>query len=431
MSKLKNIALGLKQNELLKDSFWALFGNVIAKGLALVAGVFVAKFLGNGLYGEYGMIRNTLTSIAIFATIGLGYTSTKFIAEFKDGTPEYLSLVIKYSINITLILSSLMSIGLFFNSDYIAKVTFDAPHLSFSLKLMAIWIVFNALTTTQIGILAGFKDFKGMARANTVVGIVTFILSCGLTYNFGFEGALAALLITQILNYCLNYRLVKINLSKSGLQKKHNGILLKDLLKFSLPIALQESLFPITSWLISLMLIRLSGFGELGLYSAAMLWNALILYVPGILRNVVLSHLSENLSDESKHKNIMQTILLLNFVMSFIPCLIVFFLSDYIASFYGDSFENLSMVINVAVFTTIFSSLSNVYAQAYLSKGKNWLMFRLRFFRDFGIVLIGYYIIIESEYGTGAISIISASLIMNFIFLLMMVFFYKSDKISI
>ncbi|HIX44931.1 MAG TPA: oligosaccharide flippase family protein, partial [Candidatus Barnesiella excrementipullorum] len=45
----------LKQSSIFKDSFWALLGNVLGKGLALIAGIVVARFLGNETYGEYGM----------------------------------------------------------------------------------------------------------------------------------------------------------------------------------------------------------------------------------------------------------------------------------------------------------------------------------------------------------------------------------------
>ena len=80
---MKQLIYQLRKSSLMRDSFWALLGNVLGKGLALVAGIAVARFLGSEEYGEYGMIRNNLTMIAIFSSLGLGYTATKFIAECK------------------------------------------------------------------------------------------------------------------------------------------------------------------------------------------------------------------------------------------------------------------------------------------------------------------------------------------------------------
>ena len=82
---LKNRAI---QSRLLNDSFWVLFGNSLGKGLALAAGIVVARLLGKEIFGEYGMIRNTLVSIAIFSTFGLGFTATKYISENRLNNDE-------------------------------------------------------------------------------------------------------------------------------------------------------------------------------------------------------------------------------------------------------------------------------------------------------------------------------------------------------
>ena len=42
----------LKSSDLFKDSFWALAGSALGKGLSLLAGIAVARFLGKEVYGE-------------------------------------------------------------------------------------------------------------------------------------------------------------------------------------------------------------------------------------------------------------------------------------------------------------------------------------------------------------------------------------------
>ena len=98
-----NIYNRLKGSDLAKDSFWALFGNFIGKGLSLIAGIAVARFLGSEVYGEYGIIKSTLIMIAIFSSFGLGITATKFIAETKDKNPEnfYMEYVTPLNVDLT------------------------------------------------------------------------------------------------------------------------------------------------------------------------------------------------------------------------------------------------------------------------------------------------------------------------------------------
>ncbi len=421
-SDLKTKALN---SRLVIDSFWALFGNVIGKGLSLAAGIIVARFLGKEAFGEYGIIRNTLMTVAIFSTFGLGYTATKYVAEYKKKNPELLNYILKYARNITLAVSGIMAIGLFISAGYVADSVLEAPHLKNPLRLVSVWIVFNAVTTTQIGVLAGFGAFKNMARINSIIGITTFVTSFVLTYYWQLDGALLALLLNQILNWWLNYKLVNQCLPKQISNKSHKKPLLKEILNFSFPVALQEATYSATSWLTSLLLIKLASYGELGLLSAAMQWNAIILFIPGILRNVILSHLAETNNNKHEHNRILKITLLFNFIVTIIPFLVVFLFSGLITSFYGKSFENLKPVISVAVFTTVFSSLSNVYAQAFMAKGKNWLMFNIRLFRDIGIIVLGYLLLKHFNTYSGALILSYIRLVLGGLFLLLMFLFYK------
>ena len=412
----------LAGNRFVTDSLWSLLGNVIGKGLALVAGIVVARFLGNEIYGEYGMIRNTLISISLFSTFGLGYTATKYVAELKTSNPEHLPIILRYAEKTTLVISGLMSILLFIFSNHIATIVLKAPHLDYPLKIVAAWIVFNALTTTQIGILAGFGEFKQLAKINGFVGFITFVLSFGFTWFWDLNGALTALLIAQIVNWFLNFRLVRKNIPQLP-NKIRDKKFAKEILNFSFPIALQEGVYSIIYWSLSYLLIRLSTYGELGLYSAAMQWNALILFIPSILRNVILSHLSAATNDK-QHARVLNLTLAINFFSTLIPFLIVLIFSNFIIKFYGPSFEGLGLVLKIATLSTVFLSLSNVYAQAYLSKGKNWLMLGFRSIRDLGTLAITIYFLISFKGEKGAYYLTMSALLMSAIFLSTMALFY-------
>ena len=92
----------LLQSKLFKDSFWAVFGNGLGNALLLLAGILIARFLGKDLYGEYGVVKTTMFYIATFATFGLGYTSTKYIAQYKEIDTSRIHKLVKDSLYITL-----------------------------------------------------------------------------------------------------------------------------------------------------------------------------------------------------------------------------------------------------------------------------------------------------------------------------------------
>lgn len=411
-------------NPLYQDSIWAIIGNISLRGLGLLGSIFVARILGSEIFGEYGAIKNTIVSIAIFSTFGLGYTATKFVADLSVDKPFEIRGVIKKSINITLILSLLISILMILFPKVISDNILKTPHLTNFIRYVSVWVVFNALTTLQIGIISGFGDYKEMAKVNTVVGLFTFITSVIFTWFYKLEGAIFALILSQIFNYYLYYRLLK----------KHQDIIIhnsstkstigyKKIFSFSFPIALQEMVYALTSWLVTILIITYSNFSELGIYTAALQWSSVVLFIPVVLRNVILSNLSKERNSDN-HKSLIKKMIILNILFTVLPILIIFLSSNLIKSFYGVSFSKISIVLNVVLSSTVFISLNSVYSQAYMSKGKNWIMFIFRLLRDLSILILSLFFIFKYTNLGGALSVAWATLLANLIFLLVMAFYY-------
>jgi len=419
-----------KSSKLLQDSFWAIFGNVLSKGLSLLSGILVARFLGSEVFGQFGIIKNTLMTSAIFATFGLGYTATKYIAENKIKKNEYLILILKYSQYITLGFSLILALFIFLFSNYFAEKILNEITLSLPLKIASIYIVFNAVNTTQIGIISGFGGFKKMTKINFKVGVFTFVVTALLSYFFKLYGALISLILSQVFNWLLNFQLInkyKKEFYEDSVPINFSKKILKELLVFSLPIALQEAIYSISSWGLSIVLVTFATFSEVGIYGAAMQWNVIILFIPAILRNVVLSHFSENAENEIEKNKILKRVVLFNFLITFIPYILIVLFSEFISSFYGETFHLMKNVLPVLVLSAVFSSMSNVYTQAYLSASRNWEMLILRIFRDLGILLLCYSMV-ENNFRNLSPSVLIALgvVVLNCLFFVIMAFNYHN-----
>ncbi|MGN6604246.1 MAG: oligosaccharide flippase family protein [Ginsengibacter sp.] len=388
------------------DSFWALLGNVVGKGLAFFSAILVARILGKATFGEFSILKSTLQSFAIFSTLGFGYTATKYVADFKTQRPHQLKTVLRYVTNITLIIGIVFTILVAFLSGWISLHILKAPQLVNNLLLFAIWIIFYSVWTTQLGILAGFKAFKQLARISLIIGVVTFVLTLTFTYFFGLNGAIFALVVSQGINCILNklqinrfYSIINLDLKNDT---SRDRVLLRELFHFTMPVALQEISFVVSGWVLNILLVNYSNYGEVGLYSVTLQWVSLILFIPGILRNVVLSHLSSSVKHGDRHGRIIKITALFNLIVTFLPASLVFVFSKSIAQLYGETFKGLAPILTIAVFSTIFSSMTNVYTQAYLSLGRNWLMFRIRLFRDFFLVGLAWFFLYLKDGLNGA-----------------------------
>jgi O-antigen/teichoic acid export membrane protein len=421
--QITHIKQKLLASKLVNDSFWAILGNVMSKGLALAAGIVIARFLGKEIFGEYSIIKTSFIYLGFFSTLGLGYTSTKFIAENKNINPSRVRQIVRTTITTTLIISILMMVLLLFGAEFFADKGLSSVHLKTPLRLLSVLIVFNALITTQTGILAGLGRFKDMAKVNVLTGLTAFLTGLFLTYYFKLEGALSSMLITQLLNCILNIKLINSSIKKDKSDVSDNR-LIREIISFSAPVALQESFYYVMTWLSNFLLIRLASFAELGLYTAAMQWNGIILFIPGILRNVILTNLSEVNDNDKRHSSIIKNTLLINFSVTLILSAAVYFFSPYINILYGISFEGLEKLISLAVIITVFGSMSDIYSQAYMSKGLTWLMFYIRICRD-GAIIALFLILINKNSSNAAKALIISTMVMNVIFLFIMILLYR------
>lgn len=384
---INDIINRLRGSRLLVDSSWALTGSVLGKGLSLIAGIAVARFLGKETFGEYGMIKNTMVQIAVFSTLGLGYTGTRFIAKYVSAEPERIRGIIRVIYAVTLSASCLLALLTFLFSKEIAAFL-DVPGTSGAFRYTAFIVIFNALTTAQIGILSGFKDFKVIARNNTLSGILTFLTSVIFTWLWNFYGALLALLVSVMFNAVINAFSIR-RITSPYVRCRDCRRYYRELLSFSIPIALQESLYSVVAWTLSFLMIKLSDYGELGLFQAAAQWASIILFVPGVLKNVVLSHFSSSEDTSELRKKMV----LINFTATFLPFLVISVLSGPITAFYGDSYSGLPFVLTVSCLTSVFASVAGVLLYEIIATGHTWMSFFIRLFRDVSILAAVYFLL--------------------------------------
>lgn len=388
MMNVSTLINRLKSSQLFKDSFWALAGSTIGKGLSLIAGIAVARFLGSEIYGEYGTIKNTLVYIAIVSTFGFGYSATKFVTEYINSRKYQVHDLVKKIQSITLLFSCILAIILIIFAKEIA-IVINAPHLSSTLRWSSILVILNAYTTTQTSILSGFKSFKKLSKINAVTGVTTLITSVIFTLMWELNGAILSLTIAYIVQIYISYKEIRrqLNVYKALDRCPHKEI--KRMLRFSIPIALQESLYTIIHWATLYLLIKYSNYSEVGLSSAASLWSSVVIFIPAALKNVMFSHLSSS----NNHHSLVNKLLLINLLSAAIPSIILICLSGFIAYLYGDTFIALPKILNVCLISSIFISVSEVYCYEFISIGKPWIVFIARLIRDSSIVLFCYIIL--------------------------------------
>lgn len=422
MMTFEDIKERFLNSKLFKDSFWAVFGNGMGNCLLLIAGILIARILGKELYGEYGMVKTTMFHIGYFATLGLGFTSTKFIADAVQQSKACLRNTIRISLLTTFVFGLLLCVLLFLFSATIAR-WINEPSVEPAFKALGVIIILRALSVTSIGILAGFKDFKRTGINSIISGLSLLLTAYPLTSVWGLTGAFIALALSQGINALLNLWFVGIRYKNSIGEDKVG----KDIIIFTIPVSIQELFYMISTWGGTMVLTKYASLGEVGLWSAASQWNAIILFVPSLLANVVLSYLSGLSSQYDSHERMLNKMLIINFTCSFIPFVIVYLLAGFISSFYGPTFADLKPILRVLILSTIFVCLSNVFQSNLLSKGKNWLLLTARVIRDV-LLLSSLWIVLRHGVEHAALAYSWIYVIIYVVYFSLMFFFHRVSK---
>ena len=282
---LKKINSSSDLKELSINSFWSMLGAVISKGLIFLAWLMVAKILGKEGNGEVGIVRSTINVFAIFVGSGIALTTTKYIPELLKENTKKVSKILTLSISFSSGLGFLLSLLLFFGAEYISNHVLNASQLELTLKISAFILFLTVISSVITGCLKGFKDFKGLLICNIIYGISLFLALYFLTIKYGVEGTFVGFCLGTFVLVLSGGILVGKNMYKNHLSfdfkfKEE----LKILKNFTLPAILTGAMVMPFKWGIdTLMVNNVNGYEELGLYSALILFQSLIMMVTATL----------------------------------------------------------------------------------------------------------------------------------------------------
>jgi O-antigen/teichoic acid export membrane protein len=374
-SQVESSPLGFR---LAKGVFWSLAGALISRGIALLASILVARVLGKEGFGELGIIQSTVGMFGVFAGFGLGMTATKHVAEFRVKDPKKAGRIIALSNLVAIISGGVMSVILIILAPRLSSQTLAAPHLSEYLQIGAGLLFLSALNGVQTGALSGFEAFKTIAKVNLWAGIANFPLMVGGVYFAGIKGAVWGLVASMFVNWVLNHITIKNEAYRVGVHITYNHCLQEwgILWKFSFPAALAGIMVGPVNWVCNAMLVNQpNGYAEMGIYNAANQWFIALLFLPGIIGQIVLPMLSERLGEKDKESS--KAVLMLSIKLN---CLIVLPLviggclaSPFIMQLYGDGFREEWLTLVVVLVTAGLLAVQTPVGHIIAASGRMWV----------------------------------------------------------
>ncbi len=371
--------------------------------MTLAANIVCARFLGPHYYGQLGVIQSTVNLFGLVASLGLGVTAAKHIAEYHRLDPSRAGRVLGLARLTACAAGFFAAVILAAGSSWLCRTSLNAPELSLDLQIASIAIFFSALNGYQVGALTGFEAFRPLAAASLIRGLITLpVFALGILVA-GLRGAVVALAVVSALNYFVHALVIarQCRLRRVTVSYHLGREDWRLLWRFSIPVLAAGMSFTPAVWWTNALLARSSGYVQLGLFSAAFQWNTVVLFISGALGNLCLPLLSSILPEKNMAKYV--RILLANFVLTTGSALVlavpVAIAAPFVMSLYGKSFTQADNVLFLVCLAAVLTAANTSVGHAIWSLDATLPGVLLALMR--GLLLVGAAYLLRSHGALG------------------------------
>ena len=374
---LHGLAASSWGGRLARGAFWTLAGTLVARVLGLCSSVIAARLLGLEGFGELGIIQGTVGLFGVFAGFGLGLTATKHVAEYRTSDPAKAGRIIALTNLVTAAAAFIVALSLVLLARPLAEHSLGAARLTGLLRIGACLMFLSAINSAQTGALAGFEDFKTIARINLLSGLSAFPLTVAGVWLGGLAGAVWGLTASQGVNCLLNHSALRAVGLRAGVPIKCAGCFAEwpVLWRFSLPAMLSSVLVVPVNWLgLAWLANQPNGYAEMGVFNAANQWRTAILFVPHALAAIALPMLAglHPVRERVRYQKVFWTNVAVVGGVALTLALGVALSSDFIIRSYGAGFGDGRGTLVLLALGAVVMSVNQVLGVNIISQGKMW-----------------------------------------------------------
>ncbi len=365
---------------LTRGTIWNLVATVFNQGSIFAVNIAVARIIGKHAFGEYSIVVSTLIMVAGLVQLSMGYTVTKYVAEFRSIDTGKTGRVLGLCSIIAILMACLGTILLIPASPFLAAHAMKAPQLTIPLMIGLGYLFFSAVNGYQVGAFVGLEGYHSLAKAAIISGIVTVVGIALGAWWLELRGALIGLSATAMLRCVFHNLWLRKELRKNGL-----SVIYKDLRQeiniiqtFALPAALSGYLTMPAIWLGNTFLIRQQGgFEQMAIYNAAFTFRMAVMFLPQVINNVGMSILNNHKGrgDALMYRKTFWVTLAINGCTVVLVSLVLLGIGPIVLDLFGKDFGGAFPVLKILLLAALIEGIAvNVY-QIIQSHGMLWQSF--------------------------------------------------------
>ncbi len=221
--------------DLKTTTLWSALSTIIRMLAGIISVKFVAYIVGPSGVAFIGQLQSFISITNSGANMGMGQGTIKYLSEDRKDKIKHQKIV-SSSFFVTVFCSIIISTVILVFYNTIGNYLFKTNDFDFIIIILALSLSFYAVQQILTQALNGFQEIKKLIVAKIVTSIIGLIFTLLLVYIAGVEGALLALVITQIIGFIV---LIYFSLKSSWFKKEmffsgYDKETLKRLFKYSL-----------------------------------------------------------------------------------------------------------------------------------------------------------------------------------------------------
>ncbi|WP_027950391.1 oligosaccharide flippase family protein [Haliea salexigens] len=357
---------------LLNNAFWSAFSHLLQRGSLMLCSIILARSLTTEGFASYSYFQMTVVMLSTYAAMGFGVAASRFFAEI--GADEQSSVL--PPVGLLVAISTFMSIAAFFAILMLPRALIDSglpvPH----------WLIAIGVAVTVLGIVpgGGILGLEKYRQASLVSLFSAFAMLSFTTLasiqqepTLGMLGIVLGLLIQIVGQYIVIFQTTGISVFASTCRWSLAEI--HKILWFAGPMFLVSVLSGSIAWIVGRLIFAASGEIEFALYSIALQWFALGLFLPGMVSKVLLPRLVR--IGESDFRQVVRR----GTAMAVVPAVLFAFFgllfAPWLIRLYGSQYSSFAYVIPAFLAVAALNAPINTIGNAIVAKNGqlHWLWF--------------------------------------------------------
>ena len=385
------------------NALWVTIGTVFNQGSTLISNVWIANLVGKSSFGEFIIVLSTVQATASFASLGLGYTATRYMAELRhkdlNRAASLLNLLGRLSWGAALAAALVLALA----STGIASRVLLAPALGSSLLLAAASSVFTIRNGYLVGALTGLEAFRSVGIAGLISGAVYTVATIGGAFVGGVTGAVIGLWVSSLVQYLVLTMFLREAKRRLGFGSQVASIKSERpiIVRFAFPAALSALSTVPALWLVQALLARApQGFGELAVYGAGLNLLTMVLFLPVVLNGVAMSWINRThaTQGDAAYRSALRTNLGMTLATVTLGLVGVAVLGPTLLGLYGRDFRSGYATLAVLLAAALPEALASAMNQSLQARERMWeALLGINLPRD--LVIAGAAVLLVPRYG--------------------------------